>query len=58
MALLFSQENKNSLAAYIKEHYNIEVNVESIYDVQVKRIHEYKRQLMNALFVITMYNRM
>ena len=54
---MFFQENKIALAAYIKENYDIDVNVESMYDVQVKRIHEYKRQLMNALFIITMYNR-
>jgi len=52
------QENKNSFAEYIKKHYKVEINVDSIYDVQVKRIHEYKRQLMNALFIITMYNRL
>ena len=58
MILLLAQENKNSFAEYIKKHYKVEINVDSIYDVQVKRIHEYKRQLMNALFIITMYNRM
>ena len=40
----------------IKENYGIDVNVESIFDVHVKRIHEYKRQLLNVLHVITLYN--
>merc|ERR1719447_769695 len=52
------QENKAILAAYIGKHYGIEVNVNSIFDVHVKRIHEYKRQLLNILHVITMYNRL
>ncbi|XP_046379399.1 glycogen phosphorylase, muscle form-like [Haliotis rufescens] len=52
------QENKIRLAAYIKQEYNIEVNPASIFDMQVKRIHEYKRQLLNCLHVITIYNRL
>ena len=48
--------NKGKLAKYIKEHNNIIVNPESIFDVQVKRIHEYKRQLLNLLHVIHLYN--
>lgn len=51
------QENKKNLAVYIKKHNNIDVNVNSIFDVQVKRIHEYKRQLLAALHIITLYNR-
>eukprot|EP00794_Sanderia_malayensis_P020585 gene20585-22616_t len=51
------QENKMQFANYIKHHYKIDVNVDSIFDVQVKRIHEYKRQLLNALHIITLYNR-
>jgi len=51
------QENKISLAASIKRDYGIEVNIESMFDVHVKRIHEYKRQLLNVLHIITMYNR-
>jgi glycogen phosphorylase len=50
-------ENKKELAQYIKDELNIEVNPDSIFDVQVKRIHEYKRQLLNVLFVIALYNR-
>uniref|UniRef100_T1JIP1 Alpha-1,4 glucan phosphorylase n=1 Tax=Strigamia maritima TaxID=126957 RepID=T1JIP1_STRMM len=51
------QENKLKLAALIKEEYGLTVNVSSIFDIQVKRIHEYKRQLLNAMHIITLYNR-
>lgn len=50
-------KNKQLLAEYIKEHNGIEVNPESLFDVQVKRFHEYKRQLLDVLHVITLYNR-
>jgi len=49
--------NKQDLAAYIWKKNNIEVNPNSIFDVQVKRIHEYKRQLLNVLHIIALYNR-
>lgn len=49
-------ENKLRLAAYIKEHNGVEIDPNSIFDVQVKRLHEYKRQLMNILHVIYLYN--
>ncbi|KAJ8315492.1 hypothetical protein KUTeg_007642 [Tegillarca granosa] len=49
--------NKSKLAAYIKKEFGIDVNPNSMFDIQVKRIHEYKRQLMNCLYVITLYNR-
>jgi len=52
------QENKMKLAAYIEKEYGVTVDANSIFDVQVKRIHEYKRQLMNILHIITMYNRL
>ncbi|XP_071039061.1 glycogen phosphorylase-like [Parasteatoda tepidariorum] len=45
------------LADLIEKDYGIKLNTESIFDVHVKRIHEYKRQLLNLLHVITMYNR-
>ena len=45
------------MAALIKRDYQIDVNTDSIFDVHVKRIHEYKRQLLNVLHIITMYNR-
>lgn len=51
-------ENKKWLAAYIKQVCKVEVDPESMFDVQVKRIHEYKRQLLNLLHVITLYNRL
>ncbi len=51
------QNNKKDLAQYIRQHNNIEVNVESIFDIQVKRIHEYKRQLLNALHIVALYQR-
>jgi len=46
---------KKELAAYLKEHENVEVDPESIFDIQVKRLHEYKRQQMNALYIIHKY---
>lgn len=50
-------ENKARLAAKIEQKTGIKVNVNSLFDVQIKRIHEYKRQLLNVLHVITLYNR-
>jgi len=51
------QENKKRLGGYIKRELGIDVNSESIFDIQIKRIHEYKRQLMAALHAVTLYNR-
>jgi starch phosphorylase len=51
------QENKHRLAEWLLKTQNQQINPMSIYDMQVKRIHEYKRQLLNVLHVITMYNR-
>ena len=50
--------NKLRLAKYIKEHNGIDVDPRSIFDVQVKRLHEYKRQLMNILHVMYLYNQL
>uniref|UniRef100_A0A8D2PV66 Alpha-1,4 glucan phosphorylase n=1 Tax=Zosterops lateralis melanops TaxID=1220523 RepID=A0A8D2PV66_ZOSLA len=51
------QENKLKFAAYLEEQYKVKINPTSMFDVQVKRIHEYKRQLLNCLHAITLYNR-
>jgi starch phosphorylase len=56
--LLLFQENKMKLAQYIEKEYKVAVDPTSLFDMQVKRIHEYKRQLLNILHVITMYNRL
>lgn len=50
--------NKLRLAKYIKEHNGIDVDPRSIFDVQVKRLHEYKRQLLNILHIIYLYNQL
>ncbi|XP_078263312.1 glycogen phosphorylase, brain form-like [Rhinoraja longicauda] len=49
--------NKSKLAALLEKEYGFPIDVSSMYDVHVKRIHEYKRQLMNCLYIIVMYNR-
>ncbi|NWX92119.1 PYGB protein, partial [Nothoprocta ornata] len=51
------QENKLKFSAYLEEKYKVKINPSSMFDVQVKRIHEYKRQLLNCLHAITLYNR-
>jgi starch phosphorylase len=50
--------NKARLSRYIRQRNGIEVNPDSIFDCQVKRIHEYKRQLLNAMHVVALYNRL
>ena len=55
---IVKKENKRRLARYIGHKIGIEVSTDSLFDVHVKRIHEYKRQLLNILHVITLYNRM
>ncbi|MGB5593210.1 MAG: glycogen/starch/alpha-glucan family phosphorylase, partial [Crocosphaera sp.] len=52
------QENKRTLAAYLHKHRNISIDPNTMFDVQVKRIHEYKRQHLMVLEIITLYNRM
>ena len=51
------QENKRRLARYILRKIKLGVNTDTLFDVQVKRLHEYKRQLLNILHVVTLYNR-
>ncbi|XP_068938444.1 glycogen phosphorylase, liver form [Petaurus breviceps papuanus] len=51
------QENKLKFSQFLEKEYKVKINPSSMFDVQVKRIHEYKRQLMNCLHIITMYNR-
>lgn len=54
--LAIKQNNKKRLVKYIKKQNNIDIELNSIFDCQAKRIHEYKRQLLNALHVINLYN--
>ena len=51
-------QNKLRLAEYIQKHNGVEVDPRSIFDVQVKRLHEYKRQLLNILHVMYLYNQL
>ncbi|PZV19005.1 MAG: glycogen phosphorylase [Pseudanabaena sp.] len=51
------QSVKQDLADYIRTNYNIEIDPHSLFDIQAKRIHEYKRQHLNALYIVTLYNR-
>ncbi|WP_094548849.1 glycogen/starch/alpha-glucan phosphorylase [Petroclostridium xylanilyticum] len=50
-------QNKSSLAKLIKDKYNLDIDIHSIFDVQVKRIHAYKRQLLNVFHIMDLYNR-
>lgn len=50
--------NKQRLAKYIKKHFDVDVNCSALFDIQIKRIHEYKRQLLNVLGIIVRYNRL
>mgnify|MGYP001148415654 CR=1 FL=1 len=51
------QKNKKKLAAYIRDNYGIEIDICSIFDIHAKRLHEYKRQLLKALHILYLYNR-
>ncbi len=52
------QSNKQRLADYIQEHHEVTIDTNSIFDIMVKRLHEYKRQLLKALHIITLYSRL
>ena len=56
--MAIKRDNKIALANYIKETKGIDVNPDSIFDIQVKRLHEYKRQLLNILHIIGLYNQL
>ena len=56
--MAIKRKNKERLVKYIREHNGVEINPDSIFDVQVKRLHEYKRQLLNILHVMYLYNQM
>ena len=51
-----AQENKRMFAEYLMKHHGVSVDPHTMFDTHVKRIHEYKRQLLNALHIITLYN--
>ena len=53
--LEIKQKNKESLSTYLKETQNLEISPDTIFDIQIKRLHEYKRQQLNALYIIDKY---
>ncbi len=55
--LAIKKANKQRLADHLKKTHDIDLNVDSVFDVQIKRLHEYKRQLLNALYALNLYDR-
>jgi len=55
--LAIKKKNKQRLADHLKKTHDIDLNVDSVFDVQIKRLHEYKRQLLNALYALNLYDR-
>ena len=55
--LAIKKSNKQRLADHLKKTHDIDLNVDSVFDVQIKRLHEYKRQLLNALYALNLYDR-
>lgn len=55
--LEIKRKKKADLAEYIKENNNVDINIDSIFDVQIKRLHEYKRQLLNVFHIMDLYNK-
>lgn len=56
--IAIKKANKETFAAWIKSHQGVDIDVNTLFDVQIKRLHEYKRQLLNVLHILVLYNRL